>query len=60
TSRAIVSRGHGQVPNVSMDARSMSTTMTFRSGWCGPTQPLVAGGLDHSVAGEPTEPCGSF
>ena len=29
-------------------------------GWCGPTQPLVAGGLDHSVAGEPTEPCGSF
>src|SRR6267154_943295 len=29
-------------------------------GWCGPTQPLVAGGMDHSVAGEPTEPCGSF
>ena len=29
-------------------------------GWCGPTQPLVAGGMDRSVAGEPTEPCGSL
>jgi hypothetical protein len=26
TSRAIVSRGHGQVPNTSMDGQSMSTT----------------------------------
>src|SRR6266481_1473489 len=35
TSRAIVSRGHGQVPNASMEARSMSTTMTFRSDGAG-------------------------
>jgi len=49
TSRAIVSRGHGQVPNASMDARSMSTTIHLQVGWCG-TQPLVAGGMDHSIA----------
>jgi hypothetical protein len=35
TSRAIVSRGHGQVPNASMDTRSMSTTITFRSDGAG-------------------------
>ncbi len=35
TSRAIVSRGHGQVPNASMDVRSMSTTITFRSDGAG-------------------------
>src|SRR6267154_6529318 len=35
TIRAIVSRGHGQVPNASMDARSMSTTITFRSDGAG-------------------------
>ena len=28
-------RGHGQVPNASMDARSMSTTITFRSDGAG-------------------------
>ena len=31
TSRAIVARGHGQAPNASMDERSMSTTITFKS-----------------------------
>ncbi len=46
TSRAIVSRGHGQVPNASMDARSMSTTITFRSDAYGPTQPLIASELE--------------
>jgi hypothetical protein len=35
TSRAIVSRGHGQVPNASMDAQSMSTTITFGSDGAG-------------------------
>jgi hypothetical protein len=44
TSRAIVSRGHGQVPNASMDAQSMSTTITFRSDGAGLRSPLVAGG----------------
>src|SRR6266481_4367669 len=34
-SRAIVSRGHGPAPNASMDARSMSTTITFRSDGAG-------------------------
>ncbi len=33
--RAIVFRGHGQVPNASMDARSMSTTITFGSDGAG-------------------------
>jgi hypothetical protein len=54
------SRGHGQVPNASMDAQSMSTTITFRSDGAGLRSPLVAAAMDHSVAGEPTEPCGSF
>jgi len=46
TIRAIVSRGHGQVPNASMDARSMSTTIHLRSDGAGPSQPLVAGEFD--------------
>jgi hypothetical protein len=60
TSRAIVSCGHGQVAQ-RIDGRTIDVDDDhLQAGWCGPTQPLVAGGMDHSVAGEPTEPCGSF
>jgi hypothetical protein len=40
TSRAIVSCGHGQVPNASMDVDVDDDHLQV--GWCGPTQPLVA------------------
>ena len=52
--------GHGQVPNASMDARSMSTTITFRSDGAGLRSPLVAGNMDHSVAASQRSPAVRF
>jgi len=40
TSRAIVSRGHGQVPNASIGRTIDVDDDHLQVGWCGPTQPI--------------------